>query len=193
MRTARVFLAEADVIWRERLPKQSVLPLVAEASGRREVVKALRLAELAPENRRPLFLYEAPFAEAEPYFHELTEAIGRDYEAVRKGVANEGVELPAFAMSPLALGPLERATLAMEEGGRAARRALRAGRPSAARPRADRERAGVARPACAPPSISMARSPARCGSRCMRRRAGPLRRGAGPRRTGRASTSTRRS
>ena len=112
MRAARVFLADADALWRER--PERVLPLIAEASERGEMAKALRLAELAPENRTPLFLYEAPFAEAEPYFDGLTEAIERDYEAVRKGVANEGVELPPFAMNAIALGPLERAALAME-------------------------------------------------------------------------------
>jgi tetratricopeptide (TPR) repeat protein len=111
MRAARVFLMDAAALWRER--PQRVLPLVAEASERGEMVKALRLAELAPENRRPLFLYEAPFTEAEVYFNGLTEAIGRDYEAVRKGVAQEGVEVPPFSVSPIALGPLERAALAM--------------------------------------------------------------------------------
>jgi tetratricopeptide (TPR) repeat protein len=112
MRAARVFLADAEALWRER--PERVLPLVAEASERGEMAKALRLAELAPGNRRPLFLYEAPFAEVEPYFDGLTEAIGRDYEAVRKGVADEGVELPPFAVNAIALGPLERAALAME-------------------------------------------------------------------------------
>ena len=62
MRAARVFLMEAETLWRER--PERVLPLVGEASERGEMVKALRLAELAPENRRPLFLYEAPSLEA---------------------------------------------------------------------------------------------------------------------------------
>jgi tetratricopeptide (TPR) repeat protein len=113
MRAARVFLMEAETLWRER--PERVLPLVAEASERGEVVKALRLAELAPENRTPLFLYEAPFAEAEPYFDGLTEAIERDYEAVRKGVADEGVELPPLSANAVALGPLKRAVLTMEQ------------------------------------------------------------------------------
>ena len=112
MRAARAFLDEVDERWEEG-PGQ-VLPLVAEASDRGEVVKALRLGELSAENRRPLFLYEAPFAEAGAYFDGLTEAIARDYEAVRAGVAEEGVTLPGFTMSPILLGPLGRAALAME-------------------------------------------------------------------------------
>jgi tetratricopeptide (TPR) repeat protein len=112
MRSARVFLMEAEALWRER--PERVLPLVAETSERGEMVKALRLAELAPGNRRPLFLYEAPFADADGYFDGLAQAIGHDCEAVRKGVAEEGVELPPFSTSPIALGSFERAVLAME-------------------------------------------------------------------------------
>ena len=112
MRAARSFLEEVEERWQESPAR--VLPLLAEASDRGEVVKALRLGELAPSSRRPLFVYEAPFMEAGAYFDGLTEAITRDYEAVRAGVADEGVTLPEFTMSPILLGPLERAALAME-------------------------------------------------------------------------------
>ena len=104
--------------WTPRLAGGScperVLPLGAEPSERGEVVKALRLGELAPDNRRPLFLYETPFTEATQYFVGLAEAIMHDYEALRKGVGEEGVTLPAFTMNPIGLGPLECAVLAME-------------------------------------------------------------------------------
>ena len=112
MRAAHAFLEETKAGWRQ-LPGR-VLPLVAAPSERGEVVKALRLGELAPENRRPLFLYETPFTEATRYFVGLAEAIRLDYEALRKGVGEEGVSLPPFTMNPIALGPLERAALAME-------------------------------------------------------------------------------
>jgi hypothetical protein len=112
MRAAQAFLADTEAGWRQSPGR--VLPLVAAASERGEVVKALRLGELSPENRRPLFLYETPFTEATRYFVGLAEAIRRDYEALRKGVAEEGVSLPPFTMNPIALGPLERAALAME-------------------------------------------------------------------------------
>jgi tetratricopeptide (TPR) repeat protein len=112
MRAARVFLAEADALWWER--PERVLPLIAELSHRDDVVRALRLGELLPETRRPLFLYEEPFTGAEPYFGGLSAAIERDYETVRKGAQAEGVDLPAFSLEPGALAPVERALLAME-------------------------------------------------------------------------------
>ncbi len=112
MRAARVFLAEADALWWER--PERVLPLIAEPSDRGDVVRALRLGELAPENRRPLFVYEEPFTEAEAYFGGFAAAIERDYAMVRKGVAAEGVQLPAFSLEHGALAPVDRAVLWME-------------------------------------------------------------------------------
>jgi tetratricopeptide (TPR) repeat protein len=112
MRAARVFLEETEALWWER--PERVLPLVAEPSDRGDVVSALRLGELAPENRRPLFLYEEPFTEAEAYFGGFAAGIERDYAMVRKGVAAEGVELPAFSLEPGALAPVERGALWME-------------------------------------------------------------------------------
>src|SRR5262245_56031761 len=70
---ARAFLAEAKAFWRAR--PERVLPIIAEPSERGEMVKALRLAELAPENRRPLFLYEAPFVDACTYFDGVLVAL----------------------------------------------------------------------------------------------------------------------
>jgi tetratricopeptide (TPR) repeat protein len=112
MRAARTFLAEAETLWWEH--PERVLPLIADPSDRGDLVRALRLGELAPENRRPLFLYEAPFTEAESYFGGLTAAIERDYAAVRKGVAAERVSLPAFSFEAGTLAPVERAVLWME-------------------------------------------------------------------------------
>jgi hypothetical protein len=112
MRAARSFLDALEERW--AVSPARALPLVADASERGDVAQALRLGERAPENRRPLFLHEAPFTDASAYFDGLTDAITRDYEAVRAGVAEEGVTLPAFTMSPILLGPLERAALAME-------------------------------------------------------------------------------
>src|SRR5262245_50349755 len=109
---ARAFLAEAKAFWRASPGR--VLPMIAEPSERSEVVKALRLAELAPENRRPLFLYMTPFVDVTRYFDGLVEAIRHDYEAIREGAASEGVSLPAFSMNGATLGPVERTVLAAE-------------------------------------------------------------------------------
>jgi hypothetical protein len=111
-RAAGKFLQEADALWRVRPGR--VLALVADASERADVAKALRLAELAPENKRPLFLYQAPFTDPKPYFDGLTDTIRADYEAIRRGACEEGVALPELSVRPIALGPVARAALAME-------------------------------------------------------------------------------
>ena len=94
MRATRSFLAEMEAHWK-RDPGQA-LRMVADPADRGAVVKALRLAELSPENKRPLFLYEAPFLDQGDYFAGLAEAIEADYLALRAGVAGEGVTLPPF-------------------------------------------------------------------------------------------------
>jgi tetratricopeptide (TPR) repeat protein len=74
--------------------------------------------ELAPECRRPLFLYEAPFAEPESYYRELAAVITQDYELIRLGVAEEGVPLAPLDLSMDAeLEPLAMAARAMAQAG----------------------------------------------------------------------------
>jgi tetratricopeptide (TPR) repeat protein len=93
-RASRVFLEEAAAFW--RAGRGPILPMVAGASARPDLVKTLRLAELAKENRRPLFLYEEPFTTAYAYGNGLAGAIAADYEAVRAGAEDESVALPLF-------------------------------------------------------------------------------------------------
>jgi hypothetical protein len=88
------FLAEAEAFFLAH--PGAALPLFAEPAARSELVKVLRLAELSPENRRPLFVYEEPFLDRESYFDGLTAAILEDYAALCEGAAKEGIELPAF-------------------------------------------------------------------------------------------------
>jgi len=118
-RAAKVFLAEAEAFWRAEPGR--ILPMVADPSARSSVVKALRLQEMAPENRRPLFLYEEPFADTDAYFDGLAEAIRHGYKQIRSGAAEEGVTLPPFPASDAdgqqSAGPMEHAALAL---GRAA-------------------------------------------------------------------------
>jgi hypothetical protein len=115
-RAARVFLAEAEAFWRAE--PMRVLPLFAAPSERGEVVKALRLQELSPDNRRPLFLFEEPFAESHAYLDGLAEAIRQDYEQIRRGVAEEGVTLPPFPATVQARegcsAPMQRAVVVLE-------------------------------------------------------------------------------
>jgi hypothetical protein len=116
MKATRSFLAEMETLWK-RAP-QTALRMVANPDDRGGLVKALRLAELSPENKRPLFLYEAPFAEQGAYFAGLAEGVEADYEALREGVAGEGVTLPRFSSAnPAAESrdpPAERALRAVE-------------------------------------------------------------------------------
>jgi len=94
MRAMRKLGADIEALSRAR--PGSVLPILAESSERDTIVKALRLRELAPDNRRPLFLFEASFTSPAAYFTELSASIARDYELLRAGVAEEGVPLPPF-------------------------------------------------------------------------------------------------
>ena len=94
MNATKSFLAEMDALWKRGAGP--ALRMVASADDRGAVIKALRLAELSPENKRPLFLYEAPFVEESAYFAGLAEAVEADYAALREGIAGEGVPVPPF-------------------------------------------------------------------------------------------------
>lgn len=116
MKATRSFLGETEALWK-RGPGNA-LRIVADPADRGAVIKALRLAELAPENKRPLFLHEAPFLEHGDYFAGLTEAVEADYMALRAGVSEHGVLLPPFFSTSSAgesrYMPLERALRAVE-------------------------------------------------------------------------------
>jgi tetratricopeptide (TPR) repeat protein len=116
MKATKSFLAAMGAHW-ARDPGQA-LRMVAEPADRGAVVKALRLAELSPGNKRPLFLYEAPFLDQGDYFAGLARAIEADYLALRAGVAAEGVILPPFFLTSSAgearYLPLERALRAVD-------------------------------------------------------------------------------
>lgn len=111
-RAALVFRAELDAFQR-RYPGR-VVPLVAEASLRGEMAKALRLAELDPANRRPLFLYEARFGDAGRYFEGFVDMAAEQYEAIRLGVAEERVSIPALSLGGLGDSAAQRAVTAAE-------------------------------------------------------------------------------
>jgi hypothetical protein len=84
------------------------------------VAQALRLDERSPENRRPLIVASAPFACATAYFPALASEVAGAYELVRKGVAEDGIELPPIGLDEdtQPSGTLAQAVLAM---GKAAR------------------------------------------------------------------------
>jgi hypothetical protein len=107
-----MFLGEIEAFWRQGSDR--VLPLIADYPMRSEMTKALRLGELAPENRWPLFVYEARFVDDRTYFDGLVQALMLQYDDIRQGVAEEGVQLPAFTTEGVTLTGLERALVAVE-------------------------------------------------------------------------------
>jgi len=113
---ARSFVDDARRVW--RAGRSRVLRAVSSPDERRDIVKALRMMELAPDNRRPFFVYEAPFAEEGAWFDGLRAALLADYATVREGAAEEGVALPEFIPSnEPSLGPSGRAAAAVRRVG----------------------------------------------------------------------------
>jgi hypothetical protein len=107
---------DAEEFWRAN--PYALLPLVASEDQREEVVQALRLYEARPENRCPFVVFGAPFEVASAYFFALADQIAEDFERVRAGAAEEGVELPAFTSTDdgtVPSGTLKRAVLAMHK------------------------------------------------------------------------------
>lgn len=109
-RATQGFAADVEAFWRAHPGR--LLPLIAEEEDRALVVQALRLREAAPDNRRPIVVHEEPFATADVYFARLAEHVAEHYEAVREGVAAEGVALGAFEET--SGPPMERAAMALE-------------------------------------------------------------------------------
>ncbi len=92
---AQRFTAELALGWREiQSHGPSALRLEVLASDRKEMVKALRLAEWDPDNRRPLIRTEAPFDTAESFLSALAQVIERSYEELAMGLQSDGMEIP---------------------------------------------------------------------------------------------------
>lgn len=110
------FAADIEDFWRAH--PERIQPLIAAESERDLVVQGLRKREHAHDNRRPFVVFEAPFVALVPYFVELGNLIAGQYEAVRGGVAEEGLMLPPFGellVDPSgAAGPVAPAALAAE-------------------------------------------------------------------------------
>ena len=101
---ARAFIDDAERVW--RAGRSRVLRATAPESDRGALVKVLRRMEWSPGNRRPLFLYDAPFREPDTWCEGLGASLRRDYEAVREGARVQGVTLteltPPDASRPVA-------------------------------------------------------------------------------------------
>lgn len=95
---ARRFQEDAEALWRAH--PERALRIVAAPDERGELVKALRLWELSPRNRRPFFVLEGAILGAEVAFAVIAARVIADYEAVRAGAAAEGAALPGFGEVP---------------------------------------------------------------------------------------------
>lgn len=107
------FLRQLERSW--KIYPGRVARLIAHMRDRPHVIKALRLAEYDPANRRPLFLYEAAFTSDGLYFDGLCDRMLADYALLQKGAAEEGVALPSLAAPARAaeLTPDARAAVVM--------------------------------------------------------------------------------
>ena len=88
---ARAFIDDAERVW--RAGRSRVLRATAPEADRGALVKVLRRMEWSPGNRRPLFLYDAPFRDPDAWCEGLGASLRRDYEAVREGARAQGVTL----------------------------------------------------------------------------------------------------
>lgn len=99
----RAFLREIDAAWAPppgAPPAPRLLRLEASPEDRSDVVKALRLAEWRPESRHPLVLVEAPFDDERSYAAAVIALLRDSAEALHRGLADDGVALPALPAAP---------------------------------------------------------------------------------------------
>ncbi|MDI3291659.1 hypothetical protein [Polyangium sp. 15x6] len=85
---------------------------MADVERRRDVIKALRLIEHAPDNRWPVFVFDEPFEDARLYFLALARAVVAQYEQIRAQAGAAGVELPEHDHGAEG-DPIERAGVAV--------------------------------------------------------------------------------
>ena len=100
----------------------SVLRVAYSHSDAKELVKTLRIQEWQPDNRRPFVIVSAPFRDEASFLGAFFAQLERDYGALRKGLGEEGVELPELSapkQRPLAEELRARLTFIAKEVGSA--------------------------------------------------------------------------
>jgi hypothetical protein len=95
---AKRFLAELDGFWNPPpgvpiAPGHRVLRLVVAPAGHGDLRKALRWLEWSPHNRRPVVLFEDAFEDEPRWLRALVAKTANDCEAVRQGLAEDGIAL----------------------------------------------------------------------------------------------------
>ena len=98
---AKRFTVEFEAFW-SAPPGHGVkgppaLRLLVTRADRTEMLKALRLMEWQPRNRRPFVLVEAAFTSEAAFALATACTLERDYEQLRNGLAKDGLTIPALA------------------------------------------------------------------------------------------------
>ena len=101
---ARAFLRAHQAAWQPPpntgAPVPRLLLVDAPPGPRTAVLKTLRLIEWQPENRRPFSVVLAPFTAPAPYLAAIVKQLDQDAAAVKEGLAEDGLALPALPKPP---------------------------------------------------------------------------------------------
>jgi hypothetical protein len=100
---ARRFSSEFETFWKSYpghgVKGPPVLRLLVSRTDRAEMLKALRVMEWQPESRRPIVLVESAFASEAAFALAAVCTLEADYEKLRKGLAEDGLTIPALALA----------------------------------------------------------------------------------------------
>lgn len=106
---AKRFYREHETAW-VGVPGEEpppILRLESDASERRSVIKALRVLEWQPDNRRPFSIVEVPFADASSYIAAAIDHVRKDIEELDKGLTEDGITRTAMPARPPGSSPEE--------------------------------------------------------------------------------------
>lgn len=98
---AKRFAAEFETFWSpppgHAVKGPRALRLAVDRSDRKDMLKALRIMEWRPENRRPFVIVETEFASEAVFALAVASALEADHEKLRRGLAEDGLTIPALA------------------------------------------------------------------------------------------------
>lgn len=100
---ARRFAAEFEAFWSpppgHAMKGPPVLRLSVHRADRKDMLKALRVLEWQPGNRRPFVIVESAFTSEAAFALATASALEADYEKLREGLAEDGLTIPALPPS----------------------------------------------------------------------------------------------
>jgi tetratricopeptide (TPR) repeat protein len=98
---ARRFVAEIEAFWApppgHEVKGPPVLRLVVEPADRKDMLKALRVMEWQPDNRRAFVVVESAFTTEAAFALAVATALEADHDKLRKGLAEDGMAIPALS------------------------------------------------------------------------------------------------